>query len=165
MRGPQMLLIALFAVASAGVGLYYVGRSNAASEGCVLNDYSAALSGRYILCVKSLQTVLDNWQWADYAEIQANLQFNPFLVPDGYYASLTTAGVKDFQRWNNQQASIYSYLRPHPPYPNLTVDGIAGPETWHDLCWWGSDKVPSGYYVNHYKLDDAGCLQYFGLQP
>ena len=69
------------------------------------------------------------------------------LVIDGSWGSDTQSAMTAFQGCNNSP-TVHS-PGGNPPYPKLTVDGVAGPQTWADLYFWDNQYFNgTAYYCN-----------------
>ncbi len=69
------------------------------------------------------------------------------LVIDGSWGADTQSAMTAFQSCNNSP-TVHS-PGGTPPYPKLTVDGVAGPQTWADLYFWDNQYFNgTAYYCN-----------------
>jgi hypothetical protein len=69
------------------------------------------------------------------------------LVIDGQWGSDTQSALTAFQSCNNSP-TVHS-PGGNPPYPHLSVDGVAGPQTWADLYFWDNQEFNgTSYYCN-----------------
>ena len=69
------------------------------------------------------------------------------LVIDGSWGADTQSAMTAFQGCNNSP-TVHS-PGGTPPYPKLSVDGVAGPQTWADLYFWDNQYFNgTAYYCN-----------------
>ncbi|OLE27168.1 MAG: hypothetical protein AUG49_06080 [Catenulispora sp. 13_1_20CM_3_70_7] len=69
------------------------------------------------------------------------------LAIDGVWGSDTQSAMKSFQSCNN--SPTVKSPGGTPPYPKLSVDGVAGTQTWADLYFWDNQYFNGvAYYCN-----------------
>ncbi|ACU70658.1 Peptidoglycan-binding domain 1 protein [Catenulispora acidiphila DSM 44928] len=77
---------------------------------------------------------------------KSELGIKPLAI-DGQWGSDTQSAMTAFQKCNN--APTVHSPGGTPPYPKLSVDGVAGPQTWADLYFWDNQYFNgTSYYCN-----------------
>jgi hypothetical protein len=141
----SLLSVVLFVLVFGGAGVYFLNKSDAASPSeCVYYTYSTADEGEDLSCVQQLQLILNSWHAANPGHHGIS------LATDGDYGPLTEQDVKDFQSWNNYEPTINAEYDTY----HLTVDGVVGSNTWHQLCAAG-DEIG-------YNIRAVGCRARWG---
>lgn len=80
----------------------------ATGKGCTANTYRQGSSGT---CVAYIQAMLNG--------IRSGYGVGSTLVVDGDFGSLTAKQTRSYQKWNH-----------------LVADGVVGPKTWNELCFY-----------------------------
>jgi hypothetical protein len=137
MSRRSLFIVSAFVLVFVSLGSLYISNSEASGHDCVTRTYRYA-PNNYYWCV-----------WALQGSLQMINHFEPQIAyvgnADGYYGWNTYNAVRSFQA--------------HAP---LTVDGVAGPKTWQQICFWLQDEETRSvgtwrYSVVHTDMYDDGC--------
>ena len=127
-------LLAVFVLTFAGVGVFVVSNSSAASANCTYGTYGPGYTtyggGAFGDCVKRLQTVYNEWAFNSTGNGSQEL-----WSVDNSYGQKTYNAIKYFQSRNG-----------------LSQDGITGTNTWYKMC----------QYLHSHRLpyDEIGCYRW-----
>jgi len=136
-HASNVVVAAVFILAFAGLGTWYVNHSNASSYGCVDQTFGQGLSNSMYgsTCVKAIQSMLDHYHYGPYS-LKTGSSY------DGIFGSKTYANVVRYQ----YQRSISS------------GGGQVGSRTWKWLCY----DAKNTRYGDYNDFMRAGCTKWYG---